>query len=88
MDNEVGSFWELEIGCSEQFQAAKFFTYGCWKFPSWVHLSCIGRKITYFIRTSGNGEINKGNSSIIGDEEIKIERQGSIISSTTKVEGG
>ena len=24
MDNEVGSFWELEIGCSEQFPAAKF----------------------------------------------------------------
>ena len=32
---------------------------------------CIGRKITYFIRASENGEINKGNSSIIGDEGIK-----------------
>ena len=34
---------------------------------------CIGRKITYFIRASENGEINKGKSSIIGDETINIE---------------
>ena len=45
-------------------------------------------KITYFIQTSGSGEINKGNSSIIGEKEIEIERQSSIISSTTEVEGG
>ena len=27
MDNEVGSFWELEIGWPGQIQAVKFFTY-------------------------------------------------------------
>ena len=49
---------------------------------------CIGRKSTYFIRASESGEINKGKSSIIEEKDIKIGRQGSIISSTTKVEGG
>ena len=38
-----------------------------------MHLSCIGQKITYFLWASGKVESNKGNSSIIGDEEINIE---------------
>ena len=89
MDNEVGSSWELETWLTRTNPGSQFFhLYWGWKFPSWVHLSCVGQKITYFIRASGNGEINKENSSIIGDKEIKIERQGSIISSTTRVEGG
>ena len=72
----------------EKIQAVKFFTYIDVGNSILGASICIGRKMTYFIRASESGEINKGNSSIIGDEEIKIERQGSIISSTTKVEGG